>query len=274
VRRFRPLLLLALAVLPVLAARAEAAPQTTQQDVLQGPPLPPALEQELALRVPSLRLDIGGGDGSRRSVSGAVEIVILMTLITLAPGIVMTLTSFTRIVIVLSFMRRAMAIQELPPNLVITGLAFFLSLFIMRPVLLELNRVALEPYNKEELTLVEAADTASAVMTKFLLKQTRQKDLELVYELSGEERPQSREDVPFLLAVPAFALSEVKTAFEMGFVLFLPFLVIDLVISAILIAMGMFTLPPVVISTPFKLLLFVLVDGWSLVIRSVAQSFA
>jgi flagellar biosynthetic protein FliP len=267
-KRLLARLLLALTAFVATPAAAAAQNQT------QGPPPPASSGAQGTGGFPSLRLELGGGDGSPKSVGGAVEIVLLMTILTLAPGIVMTLTSFTRIVIVLSFMRRAMAIQELPPNLVITGLSFFLSLFIMRPVLLELNREALEPYTKEEISFGQAADKAGSVMTKFLLKQTRPKDLELVYELSGEKRPQAREDVPFLLAVPAFALSEVKTAFEMGFVLFLPFLVIDLVISSILIAMGMFTLPPVVISTPFKLLLFVLVDGWNLVVRSVAQSFA
>ena len=265
-RKLLALCLLVLALLSPLRA----------QGAVQGPPLPDgfsALTSQDDGSLPSIDFKIGGGQRSPRSLSGAVQIVLLMTLLSLGPAILMTLTSFTRVVVVLSFMRRAMSVGDLPPNLIVTGLAFFLSLFIMRPVLRDLNEQAFKPYQEEKVSLGEATDKAATIMTRFLLKQTREKDLALIVELSGEPMPKSREEVPFLLVVPAFALSEIKTSFEMGFVVFLPFLVIDLVISCILISMGMFTLPPVMISTPFKLLLFVMVDGWNLVIKSLAQSF-
>jgi flagellar biosynthetic protein FliP len=166
-----------------------------------------------------------------------------------------------------------MTIQELPPNLVITGLSFFMTLFLMRPILNELDQSVLTPYRQETITLGQAGERAAAVMTGFMLKQTREQDLALMYELANEPLPQTPQEVPFLLVVPAFSLSEVKTAFEKGFVILLPFLIIDLVISSILFSFGMFMLPPPVFSTPCKLLLCVLVYGWNLVIRSAAHSF-
>jgi flagellar biosynthetic protein FliP len=264
---------------------AVVAPALLAQNAAQGPPLPPGYlasnqlplpplaPSGMQLPMPQLNLTVGGGNLEPGGVSSAVEIVLLMTLLTMAPAIVVTLTSFTRIVIVLSFLRRAMTIEELPPNLVITGLSFFMTLFLMRPILNELDQSVLTPYRQETITLGQAGERAAAVMTGFMLKQTREQDLALMYELANEPLPQTPQEVPFLLVVPAFALSEVKTAFEMGFVILLPFLIIDLVISSILISMGMFMLPPPVISTPCKLLLFVLVDGWNLVIRSAAHSF-
>ena len=288
VRRLTAILAVLLLVLTATPARAAASPQerpaasaSVSQDAARDPAAgaqsgaqfvlaPPTSDDGL----PSIQLQIGGGKKDPKSVGGAIEIVLLMTALTMLPAIVMTLTSFTRIVIVFAFMRRAMSVGDLPPNLVVTGLAFFLSLFIMRPVLEDLNTQALKPYTEEKISFTQATDVAAGVMTKFLLKQTREKDLALILELAGKNAPRSRAEVPFLMVVPAFALSEVKTAFEMGFVIFLPFLVIDLVVSCILISMGMFTLPPVMISTPFKLLLFVLVDGWNLLIKSLVQSFA
>jgi len=219
-------------------------------------------------------LSIQFGDGDTRTrLSSAVEIVLFLTLLTLAPAIVLSLTSFTRIIIVLSFMKRAMSIQEMPPSMVVTGLAFFLSLFIMKPVLNRLYEDAWVPYTQEQISITEAGKRAETVMSGFLMKQTRESDLALMYEIAKKAPPATPEDVPFHLLVPAFVLSEIKTAFTMGFVLFLPFLVIDIVISSVLISMGMFTLPPIVISTPFKVLLFILVDGWNLVILSAIQSF-
>ncbi len=221
-----------------------------------------------------LNLQIGDPKGKR--LTSTVEIVILMTILTLAPAILLTLTSFTRIIIVLSFMKRAMSIQEMPPSLVVTGLAFFLTIFIMKPVMVNLNETALQPYQNDQITMEEAGDRAATIMGDWLMKQTRVTDLALMYEISETEMPpeeELREKTPFHLIVPAFVISEIKTAFQMGFVLFLPFLVIDIVIASLLISMGMFTLPPVVISTPFKILLFVLVDGWNIVLKSAIESY-
>lgn len=222
---------------------------------------------------PGIQVNLQTGDTGPQKLSTGVELALFITLLTMAPAIVLSLTSFTRIVIVLSFMKRAMSVQELPPALIVTGFAFFLSLFIMKPTLDRLYTEAWVPYNAEQISLSQAADVADDVMSEFLSKQTRPSDLALMYDVAQQPYPKSIDDVPFHLLVPAFVLSEIKTAFQMGFVLFLPFLVIDLVISSVLISMGMFTLPPIVISTPFKVLLFILVDGWNLVIRSAVQSF-
>ncbi len=221
---------------------------------------------------PSLSIDFGTGKGPTK-LSSAVEIVLFLTFLTLAPAIILSMTSFTRIIIVLSFMKRAMSIQEMPPSIVVTGLSFFLTLFIMKPVLSDLNEKALAPYNADQISIMEAGNRAEKIMSTFLFKQTREADLALMYRVAKKNAPATPEEVPFHLLVPAFVLSELKTAFMMGFILFLPFLVIDIVISSVLISMGMFTLPPVVISTPFKVLLFILVDGWNLVIGSSIQSF-
>ena len=215
-----------------------------------------------------ISVNLGGG-----KLTSTIEIAMLLTLLTLAPAIFLSLTSFTRIVIVLSFMKRAMSVQELPPALIVTGFSVFLTFFVMKPVLSEVYETAWEPYSQDKIDLIEAGDRASDVMSGFLRKQTRQSDIKLMYDIARTPYPQTAKDVPFHLLVPAFVLSEIKTAFQMGFVLFLPFLVIDLVISSVLISMGMFTLPPIVISTPFKVLLFILVDGWNLVIQSAVQSF-
>lgn len=222
---------------------------------------------------PGISVQLNTGDDTGQKLSTGVEIALLITLLTLAPAIILSLTSFTRIVIVLSFMKRAMSVQELPPSLIVTGFAFFLTLFIMKPTLDKLYSDAWLPYSEDRISIVEAGAIAESTMSEFLSKQTRPTDLELMYDIAQREYPSSYEEVPFHLLVPAFVLSEIKTAFQMGFVLFLPFLVIDLVISSVLISMGMFTLPPIVISTPFKVLLFILVDGWNLVIKSAVQSY-
>ncbi|MCC6671632.1 MAG: flagellar type III secretion system pore protein FliP [Planctomycetes bacterium] len=221
---------------------------------------------------PAISVQIGGGD-EPRTLGTAVEIFLFMTLLSLAPAIVMTMTCFTRIVIVLSFLKRAMAMQELPPAPVVTGFALFLSIFLMQPVAKDVYEQAYRPYVDGELGFEQAAGNAGDRVTAFMIRQTRVEDVELILSLARTAPPATPQEVPFHVAVPAFILSEVKTAFQMGFVIFLPFVVIDLVISAILVSMGMFTLPPVVISTPLKLLLFVLVDGWNLVVVSLAESF-
>lgn len=207
------------------------------------------------------------------TLSSALEVVLFMTLLSLAPAIVMTMTSFTRIIIVLSFLKRAMSIQELPPAIVVTGFAVFLTVFVMTPVATDIYEQAYEPYVAKEVGFEIALERAGDRLGEFMLKQTRAADIQLILDISHTPRPKTIADTPFHVIVPSFILSEIKTAFQMGFVLFLPFLAIDLVISSILISMGMFTLPPIVVSTPLKILLFIMVDGWNLVVESLAFSF-
>ncbi|MDA1263452.1 MAG: flagellar type III secretion system pore protein FliP [Planctomycetota bacterium] len=216
-------------------------------------------------------------------MSSAIEIALLLTVLSLLPAVLITVTSFTRIVIVLSFVRRALSVNELPPNPVLIGLALFLTLFVMGPVGTDIYEDAYKPYEAQELTASEASNVAWSRMATFLVSNTRQNELALFAELAEEEiilaadteadLPEPGE-LPLRVVVPAFVLSELKTAFQMGFLLFLPFLVIDLVVSSVLLSMGMFMLPPVMISTPVKVLVFVLVDGWHLVCQSVVTSFA
>ncbi|MCA1059154.1 flagellar type III secretion system pore protein FliP [Rossellomorea aquimaris] len=210
---------------------------------------------------------------SADNVSTSVKLLLLFTVLSLAPSILILMTSFTRIMIVLSFVRTSLATQQMPPNQVLIGLSLFLTFFIMAPTFQEVNDEALTPLFNEEINLEEAYDKASIPFKEFMSKQTRQKDLELFLEYSGAERPESVKDIPLTSLVPAFALSEIKTAFQIGFMIFIPFLVIDMVVASVLMSMGMMMLPPVMISLPFKILLFVLVDGWYLVIKSLLQSF-
>lgn len=206
------------------------------------------------------------------NVATSVKLLILLTVLSLAPSILILMTSFARIVIVLSFTRTA-ATQQMPPNQVIIGLALFLTFFIMAPTFQEVNEQALQPLFDEEIGLEEAYEKASLPFKQFMSKHTRQKDLELFLEYNQAERPESIEDIPLTMLVPAFALSEIKTAFQMGFMIFIPFLVIDMVVASVLMSMGMMMLPPVMISLPFKILLFILVDGRYLVMKSLLQSF-
>lgn len=207
------------------------------------------------------------------NVSTSVKLLILLTVLSLAPSILILMTSFTRIVIVLSFTRTALATNQMPPNQVIIGLALFLTFFIMAPTFNEVNDQALQPLFNEEIGLEEAYEKASIPFKQFMAEHTRQKDLELFIEYNQAERPATIEEIPLTLLVPAFALSEIKTAFQMGFMIFIPFLVIDMIVASTLMAMGMMMLPPVMISLPFKILLFVLVDGWYLVMKSLLESF-
>ena len=207
------------------------------------------------------------------NVSTSVKLLILLTVLSLAPSILILMTSFTRIVIVLSFTRTALATNQMPPNQVIIGLALFLTFFIMAPTFNEVNDQALQPLFNEEIGLEEAYEKASIPFKQFMAEHTRQKDLELFIEYNQAERPTSIEEISLTLLVPAFALSEIKTAFQMGFMIFIPFLVIDMIVASTLMAMGMMMLPPVMISLPFKILLFVLVDGWYLVMKSLLESF-
>ena len=221
----------------------------------------------------SVNLTVGSG-GDNAKLSGVVQIVLFMTIMTILPALLLTMTSFTRIVIVLSFVRRAMSLQQMPPNQVVIGLSLFLTAFVMTPVWQKANQIALQPYLTKEIGQKDAAVKAMDVMRSFMIKNTRRKDLALFVTLSKMPRPKSPAEVPTHVVIPAFVTSELKTAFQMGFVIFLPFLVIDMVVASVLTSMGMFMLPPIVISVPFKIVLFVLVDGWHLVVRSLAMSFA
>jgi len=210
---------------------------------------------------------------SPENVSTSVKLLLLLTVLSLAPSILILLTSFTRIVIVLSFVRSGLATQQMPPNQVIIGLALFLTFFIMAPTLKDVNDQALQPLFNDEINLEEAYERASLPFKEFMSKHTRQQDLALFLNYSEADPPESIEDIPLTALVPAFAISELKTAFQIGFMIFIPFLVIDMIVASVLMSMGMMMLPPVMISLPFKILLFVLVDGWYLVIKSLLQSF-
>jgi flagellar biosynthetic protein FliP len=212
-------------------------------------------------------------NSSPENVSLSVKLLLLLTVLSLAPSILILMTCFTRIIIVLSFVRTALGTQQTPPNQVLVGLALFLTFFIMAPVFQKVNHDALTPLFKNEINLEEAYDRASVPFKDFMSKYTRQKDLELFLQYSNAKQPKSIQDIPLTALVPAYAISELKTAFQMGFMLFIPFLVIDMVVSSVLMSMGMMMLPPVMISLPFKILLFVLVDGWHLVIESLLQSY-
>lgn len=206
-------------------------------------------------------------------LSQPLKIVLILTVLALAPAILMTATSFTRILIVLSFVRRALSVPELPPNQVLVGLSLFLTCVVMQPVITEVHEQAVAPYMAETISAKVAAERSADALKKFLLDHVRDEDARLFLELTETETPETRAELPLTVLVPAFALSELRTAFQMGFLVYLPFLILDLVVSSILLSMGMFMLPPVVISTPFKVLLFILTDGWGLVVASVVRSF-
>jgi flagellar biosynthetic protein FliP len=199
--------------------------------------------------------------------------MIILTLLTLAPAILLMVTSFTRIVVVLSLVRSALGTQQMPPNQIIVGLALFLTFFVMAPVWNKINAEAYQPYMEEQISGEQAFALATAPLKDFMLKQTREKDLALFIKMSREPRPAKPADISLSVLVPAFIISELKTAFQIGFMIYLPFMIIDMVISSILLSMGMMMLPPIIMSLPFKLLLFVLVDGWYLIIGSLVQSF-
>lgn len=203
-----------------------------------------------------------------------LRILIGLALLSLAPALLMTLTSFTRIIIILSFLRSALGTQQTPPNAVLVGFALLLTFFVMHPVFDDINSRAVQPYMHEEIGYERALEEAALPLREFMLRQTREKDLALFYEIADLARPATPQDVPFHVLMPGFVISELKSAFQIGFVLFVPFLVIDLVVASSLMSMGMLMVPPVMISLPVKILLFVMVDGWHLVTRSVVLSFA
>jgi flagellar biosynthetic protein FliP len=214
-----------------------------------------------------------GGSGKKGDGGNAVQLLLLVAGITLIPALLFTVTGFTRILIVLGFIRSGLGTPTSPPNQVLVGIALFLTLFVMAPTFNAIKKDAIEPLQKNKISQTEALKRGEAPLREFMFKQTRTKDLALFVSLSKMDRPKTRADIPTHVLIPSFIISELKTAFQIGFLIFLPFLVIDLVVSSTLMSMGMMMLPPVFISLPFKILLFVLVDGWDLVTRSLVQSF-
>ena len=216
----------------------------------------------------------GSADGTApEGAATGVQLLVLLTVLSLAPALLVMVTSFTRIVIVLSLVRNAVGVPQLPPNQVLIGIAFLLTVFVMAPVWKTVQAEALQPYLDGDITQSEAMREAEDPIRRFMLAQTRESDLELFVSLSSEVRPETVDDVPTYVVIPSFIVSELKTAFQMGFIIFVPFLIIDIVVSSALLSMGMMMLPPVVGSLPFKILLFVLVDGWGLIIGSLVSSF-
>lgn len=253
----------ALAGLTLLALAATA--------LAQPAPLQPPAAPTDPFALPRVQLSVGGGEGDW---VGALRILALLTVMTLAPAILLTMTSFTRIVIVFSFLRQALGTQQSPPNQVMVALALFLSVFIMQPVWSKVHTEAIQPYVAGDISQDIALDRALTPIRAFMFTHTRQKDLALFIDAAGQDRPQTRREVGTMQLIPAFVLSELKTAFQMGFMLYIPFLVLDMVVASILMAMGMMMLPPILISLPFKIMLFVLVDGWNLLVGSLVRSFA
>jgi len=203
----------------------------------------------------------------------SLQIIFLLTILSLAPSILIMMTSFTRIVVVLSFLRTAIGTQQMPPNQLIVGLSLFLTFFVMAPVWERVNHEAIQPLITDEIPYKEALERGMAPIREFMLKQTRQKDMALFVRMARIKQPMNRSEIPSSVLIPSFIISELRTAFQIGFILFIPFLVIDLVVSSILLSMGMMMLPPIMVSLPFKILLFVLVDGWNLIVQSLVKSF-
>jgi flagellar biosynthetic protein FliP len=208
-----------------------------------------------------------------KDLSVTLQILLLLTILTLAPAIIIMLTSFVRIVVIFSFLRHAIGTHQMPPNQILVGLAIILTAFIMAPTITQINEKALQPYLQDEITQKEAYDSGIKPLREFMLKQVREKDLALFVSLSGVPKPEKPEDIPTYLIIPGFVISELRVAFQISFVLFIPFLIIDMVVASVLMSMGMLMLPPIMVSLPFKILLFVLVDGWYMIIKSVVTSF-
>jgi flagellar biosynthetic protein FliP len=258
---------------PALAQAAPAAPATAPAPAPQTPATGTVSPgAELASGGLSRALDDVSGEG--RPLSLSLQILILMSLLTVLPSLVLMMTSFTRIIIVLSLLRQALGLAQTPPNQVLVGLALFLSMFVMRPAIDQISASAYTPYGQGQITIEEAISRTGKVFHGFMAKQTRQSDLALFQGLANAPAFNSPDDIPFTILLPAFVTSELKTAFQIGFMIFLPFLIIDLVVASTLMALGMMMLSPTIISMPFKLLLFVLVDGWALTMGSLAGSFA
>ena len=222
---------------------------------------------------PGVDININGAEGNQAEVATAIKIVLALTVLSLAPALLIVMTSFTRIIIVLSMLRHAFSMQDTPPNTVLISLALFLTLFTMLPVITQIDKAAVQPYMKGRLTTEQALKKGMAPLREFMLRQTREQDIALMVEVSKSKAPASIDDISNVHLLPAFMLSELKTAFQIGFVIFLPFLLIDLVVASILMSMGMLMVPPMMISLPVKILMFVLIDGWSLIAKSLIASF-
>src|SRR5947207_11249674 len=221
---------------------------------------------------PVLKVDLGNG-GGQMQMTMPIQIMLLLTLLTFIPAIVISLSSFTRIIIVFHFLRQALGTQEAPSNQILIGLALFLSFFVMNPTLTKMYDDAYVPWSKGQIDEMQAVDKGAAPLKQFMLKSTREKDLKLFVDMSGAPKPKTPADLTMRTIIPAFMISEIKTAFQIGFVLFLPFLVIDMVVSSVLLSMGMMQLPPAMVSLPFKVLLFIMVDGWGLIVSSLVKSY-
>jgi flagellar biosynthetic protein FliP len=222
--------------------------------------------------LPDINISLGE-TGDPGKVGAGIKILILMTVLSLAPSIIITMTSFVRIVVVMSFLRQALGTQSAPPNQVMAGLALFMTFFIMQPVFMKMYNDAFVPFSQEKMSIEDAYSKGMTPLREFMVNQTREKDLALFVEMARIPRPQTVEEVPTHVVIPAFIISEMRTAFTIGFLIYIPFLVLDMVIASVLMSMGMMMLPPVMISLPFKLMLFVLVDGWYLIAGSLMKSF-
>jgi flagellar biosynthetic protein FliP len=260
---------------PALAqAQAQAQTQAAPAPAQVQAPATGALPQGTANASGGLSRALDDVSGDGRPLSLSLQILVLMSLLTVLPSLVLMMTSFTRIIIVLSLLRQALGLAQTPPNQVLVGLALFLSMFVMRPSIDQITATAYTPYGQGQITIEEAISRTSKVFHGFMAKQTRQSDLALFQGLAKAPAFNTPDDIPFSILLPAFVTSELKTAFQIGFMIFLPFLIIDLVVASTLMALGMMMLSPTIISMPFKLLLFVLVDGWALTMGSLAGSFA
>ncbi|EKS4342856.1 flagellar type III secretion system pore protein FliP [Clostridium sp. CTA-1] len=247
------MVLLALGIVFFYSMKAYAAPQNT-------------------MPIPKINISVDNANNPTEYVDN-IKLLIMLTVLTLLPSFIVMMTSFVRTIVVFGFLRNAMGTQQSPPNQVMIGLALFLTLFIMQPVYSEINTKAIQPYMKNKITQEQAVEIGAKPLRQFMLKQTRQKDLKLFVDLAKPNFKVTKDNAPLYIVVPAFIISELKTAFQIGFLLFIPFLIIDLVVASVLMSMGMFMLPPVMISLPFKLLLFVMVDGWYLMVKSLVMSF-
>lgn len=227
-----------------------------------------------AQSLPQVSITVGGQSADGKGMSTTLQIVLLLTVLALAPSILVMTTSFIRIVIVMSFLRQAIGTNQLPPSQLIMGISLVMTIFVMSPVATQINNTALQPYLNGEIGQKELFEVGVKPLREFMLKQTREKDLALFVKYSGMEKPATRDDIPTHVIVPSFILSELRTAFQIAFVIFIPFLVIDMVVASVLMSMGMMMLPPVLVALPFKILLFVMVDGWYLIVKSLLESFA
>ncbi len=225
-----------------------------------------------AISLPTVTFGVKEAAGPQE-VSTALQVLFVLTILSIAPAILLMTTAFTRIVIVLGFVRQAMGTQNMPPNQIIIGLSLFLTFFVMSPVFNKINDTALQPYMNKKITEKVAFDKSINAMREFMFSQVQENELQLLIDITKEKQPANRKDISTTILIPAFMLSELKLAFQMGFMIYIPFLVIDMIVASVLMSMGMMMLPPIIISLPFKLLLFVLVDGWHLVVGSLMKSF-